>query len=510
MINGLPSTTYFASDFAQRDQHRMRKQAAWEYRRDIAERVRLVHEGHFGRYVAESLRATYHPDTFQAMRARIRTSNNVQRDIVAKLAVAWAEGATYKLVDASGNDYADPDGAFAAALAVGQFGALARQLDELTLLHSRAAVGPTVHTQKRTGLRAFSWAVHTPETFDLDTCDDSPGDYEALVTYGERDDHAGVRRRCKTTWASDTITEYVLGSQGRWEVASETANPYRCIPFVLFPAAPSSSDVWLPALGEMLSDVTIEVNCWETFLSYVGAGQVKFLGGEFKGFPPGQVLRHAGALDFGNAENVNVMDMQTDVARLRDVYVNQPRRQAATAVGLQPDAFEVSGSPESGEARKMRNWDRDRQAVFRRAALKQALVELFWMQQHVLAHQLARTQDEDGAPIPPIAGISATVPYDPATYDTKGLSLRIDVNEITYPELAAERAQAEDRDLALGITNPVEIYRRKNPDVSNEEARQQVLANKAITAALSDPSAMRRTAPALLRRLGGAGEPTGG
>lgn len=501
MLTGKPSALGFIeSDHAQRDQKAMRHQAHHEGLRDDAERVRHVQRGTYGRYVEEALKRAYHPDTFNAMRARLRLSNNVLKDIVSKLAVAWSEGASYALVQADGAPYDDADGAFAAFLQQAKLDQLVAHLDELTWLHPRVAVGPTVVEQERTGLRALRWAIHTPETFTLAEDDDAPGEWESLTTYGECDDERGVCRACKTTWTSDMVTTYVRRDT-RWEVLSQQENPYRTIPFVLFPASSSSESAWLPCVGPMLADVTIETACWETFLSYVGAGQVKVLAAELKGFPQGQVLRHAGAIDLGGSGAPSVLDFQSDINGLANVYIRRLRQQAAIAVGLGGDEFELSGQPPSGEALKMRYWARDRLALQKRASLKTALVELFWMSQHVLAYQLQATVDDDGNPAAPIAGITATVPYDPATFDTKGLRLAIDVNEITYPELAAERSQREDRDLELGLTNPVELYMRRNPDVSADEAKAAVLANKALTAALADGSALRRTAPGMLRAL---------
>lgn len=501
MITGKPTVGgYSASDFAQRDQKAMRHQAAHEDRRWDAERIRHVQHGSYGRYVEDALRKAYHPDTFNAMRARLRLSNNVLGDILSKLAVAWSEGATYKLVGADGAEYDDADGAFAAFLEQARLDQLAAHLDELTWLHRRIAVGPQVIDRDRTGLRALTWAIHTPETFDVLGCADAPGEWEALVTYGECEDERNVERKCKTVWTSDTVTTYIL-RDARWELRSQEDNPYRTIPFVLFPASSSSESVWMPSVGHMLADATIETACWETLLSYVGAGQVKVLAAELKGFPSGQVLRHAGAIDLGGAGPVSVLDFQTDIEKMASVYIARLRRQASIAVGLGGDEFDLSGQPPSGEAIKMRYWSRDRASLHKRASLKGAMIELFWLAQHVLAYQLTATVDDEGEPAAPITGITATVPYDPATYDTKGLRLAIDVNEIVYPELAAERAQREDRDLELGLTNPVELYLRRNPDASPDDARAAVLANKALTAALADGSAMRRTAPGMLRAL---------
>lgn len=495
MLNGLPSLAYSASDTAQRLMGGDRDEKARIDRADLARTVRRVYEGEHADLVEDALRARYHPDTFAALKVShgIQTWDNPMRDIVAKIATAWDEGATYRLVDSDGNDYEDADGVFAAQLEEMELDDLGRQMDTLTEMHTAIAVGPTVAPEERTGLRGFEWSVHSPETFNLVANPANPSDYIALQTFTAEVER-GVVRQLRTTWTSDRVIRHI-GRNGRWEALSDDENPYRTIPFVVVTRDHPIGGLWCSCPGAELAALTIDVCCWETVLGVQGSGQLKVLAGEFKDFPPGQALRHCGVIDVGNAGNVNVLDFQTDVAGFAQTYIERPRQRAAVGVDLEADEFQTSGQPPSGEALKMRYWRRDRRAARKRKFLKAALVELFWVAQHVLAYQINIAGEA------PIDGIKGLVPYDRETFDTLGYRFLVDVNDVTYPELAAERATREDRDLQMGLTNLVELYQQRNPDASPDEARRQVQQNLALNATLQALGAGRAPNASVLRAI---------
>jgi len=495
VFNGKPTVSgYKKSDEALSNLQHQILEKEFQGRVATACFVNDVYARHFHENVRELLKAQFNAETFEAMQLDIRTSINVLADVVNKLAVAWAEGATYALTDEAG-DYDDADGAFSSFLSVAGFDDLGRALDRKTELHPRIAVGPRVCMQERSGRRVFTWSVYDPSSFMLMPSEDNPSDFVELDTYGWTTVN-GVRRQSKVLWRSDVVCKMVLNQQQRWEILSEEENPYGVIPFVLFAGCNPVDELWPPCIGSEMADVTVSVCAAETMLANQSLSQIKVLAGEFKDFPRGQNARQCGLINVGDAQNLNLLDYQTNVPQFSDVFVQRPRRNALSSVDLPSDEFDATGMPPSGEALKMRYSNRDRRAVHKRPHLKKSMVELFWMSQHVLATKFNEA-DKDGV-VRQIEGITSLIPYDAATM-TSSLTFSIDVNEITYPELAAERAAAEDRDLSLGLTNLAELYMRRNPDATREQAMQAVVLNRALNVKIGDNATMRRIGPVSLR-----------
>src|SRR5690606_6597218 len=91
------------------------------------------------------------------------------------------------------------------------------------------------------------------------------------------------------------------------EIGPPMPNPHGRIPGQFWRQKKNTRGLWVDSYGSMLTDVAIAANCGETLVEYNSRSQVKFLGGEFKDFPPGQVLAQARAVTYGNAENINVL-----------------------------------------------------------------------------------------------------------------------------------------------------------------------------------------------------------
>ena len=465
--------SFAASAAALRSLHSQQPGADFHARKETALLVNAVQDGRFSAYVQANLASRYDAGTFARLKIShgIQTHNNIQVDVLDKACSAWSEGAQYQLVTPDGR-YSD-GGEFASALEVGNFDELMRTIDVLTELHPRIAVAPTVVEQERTGRRVFRWTIHDPSTFNVIPAKGNPCDFAGIETYDFEPDKQGVLRDVKTTWTVDKITKYRMAKLGKWELVSQDDNIYRAIPFVLFGRCSPSSSIWCNCPGPLLSAITIEANSWETFLSYIGSGQIKVIAGQFKEFPSGQALRHAGVLSLGDsAENIMPLDFQTNVDVFVATYITRLRQSAAVHMGLGGDEFAQGAQQPSGESLKMRYAERERRAQRKRPFLKDSLVELFWMQQHVLATQLQAG---------PIHGVKGTVPYDPAA-GTSAATLLVDVNETVYPELATEVAAHEDRELQLGLTNRPSLYKRRNPDATEEQARQAVQDNLLLEA----------------------------
>lgn len=443
---------------------------------DAAAKVDAVYGGTFEEYALETLRNRYHPETFAQLRVNhgVQTWNNVLRDLVTRLAVAWSEGATYYLTATDGSEYAGPE--FSDFLRQAEFTNLMKRMDVMTELHPRVLVGPDVVPNAQTGKRKLVWRVCAPGQFYAETVSGT-GVVREVAVYGEEERHGRIVRT-KREWSAEEVESYTE-QNGSWVLQAREDNPYRCIPFVLFGRDKPVSSLWCDVPGPALADVTIEVCAWETFLGYIGSGQIKVLSGELEQLPSGQSLHHAGVVSLGNAQNINMLDFQTDVERFVRVYINRMRDAAAISVGLDPQDYIIGADQPSAVSLDRRHWNRDKRARNKRSFLVSYLTELYWVTQQFLSVQMAMADSE------PIEGLAALPPYDAATGDTKGLSFSVDVNEIQYPESVDERAKREDRDLALGLTNRAEMYLQRNPDLTMQQAAEAVLRNAQVEARLA-------------------------
>ena len=405
-------------------------------RRDQAARVARVLSGEgMERDVTDALQVRYHPETFRQLKFNVgvQTHNRLAADIVSKIAVGWQEDAQYSLTGPDGESVEDP--AFPAFLTAMDVDNRMRAVEALVQVHPAVAVAPMAVTTN--GQRRFVLEVFTPAGFDLiPSLEDRTG-YAGVMLYGECVDNGRAMQR-RVTWTATTYQEEYSQDGGRWVVRAQGPNPYGLIPVVLFRRSAPVDSPWVDNFGTMLCEKTIEANCWETVLGFKGSSQIKVLAGQFAAFPPGQNLRDAGVINIADAENIQVLDFQTDVAGFANVMIERLRKQAAVSVGLGADEFEATGTPPSGESLKMRYWKRDQAALITRHHLVESLRQLYWVALTVAWHALQETGKDDGhgGVVPPLSNVAALPPYvhdQPDAY-----RIQVDPGGNRYPEPGTE------------------------------------------------------------------------
>lgn len=477
-----------------------------EARRQKARIIESVHNGS-GTYqlVLEKLRARYDTGKFKALQLDhgIATWNKIMQDILAKVNIEWDGGSVQKLDGPGGAKLADDEALrFANFIRVAQYDHLVmKPVSRWCWVHPAICVLPVVTWSPNIGMRKFHHILLTPEHFDLEVNPEDHTDWIALHVYGTRPPEKKGRPpiKTKTSWSSEEVVEYDLDEQsGEWKARGKPQpNPYGCVPAVIFYGDPSATGVWGHDFGEMLTDLSIEINAAETWLSFMQSLQIKVPMGQFKQFPTGQIYSHGQPVSMGDAESILEVDLQTDIARFREVYIRDPRRQAAITMGLNADEFEITGTPPSGEALKMRKHSVEQMAAARRRPLSEALKQLYWMGQRVLYFQMgfAETKGEHAGKVVPIQGFgdwpkqgdfvppapeSVLPPYDDTVHywTQQPFTFHVDVQETVYPELAVERETRQASARAAGFANRVEQFKEVNPDTD--------LDDKAIRAKIMD------------------------
>lgn len=463
--------------------------AAFQARREEAARIRRAMTGHCEQDVTAALQKRYHPETFLQLKFNhgVQTHNRLGSDVLSKLAVGWQQGASYSLIGPDNAPVEDP--AFPAFIKAMDVDNRMRAVEALVFQHRAVLVAPTVVHDDATGQRRFVLEVYTPEHFNLIPAHEDRTGYTAVVLYGQCY-HNGRAYERRVTWTHDEYTEEESADGQRWTVEDRGPNPYKIIPATVFRMSAPVDSPWVESFGEMLAEKTIEANCWETVLGFKGSSQIKVLAGQFTAFPPGQNLRDAGVVNIGDAENIQTLDFQTDLAGFARVMIDRLRQQAAVTVGLGADEFEQTGVPPSGEALKMRYWKRDQVALLVRHHLVESLRQLYWVALTVAWHELKAVgkTDTEGEVIPPISNLTALPPYLPDQPDA--YKIQVDPAEIAYPELAQEIQNRTDWMLQKGLTSRAELMQRENPDLDPAQAQAAVRANLLQEAEYSNPGRM--------------------
>lgn len=517
-----------------------------DHRRALARDVECIWHNEYERLVDKALADMYDPQTYADVKmssGMVSKRHNLLRDVIVKMATTWDGGsrqwlskredfdvAAARLVMASmmpADDgtpesvtraeywlreaiMADEDGdivspEFDAVMEAMDVENSMKRIDGLTLRHPRIARIPQIVFDPSIMMRRLTYTTLTPEHFSLGTADAAPAMVNEFIWFYTTEDDRGREVPMRRVWTSELVwTEKNTGRDGeeKWQHTSDPEpNMLRRIPASLFGNAVPGDSAWLDNDGEMLAENTIAINKAQTYLDLLMFIQTKVLAGEFKpgSWPVGQNIAPGTVVNFPvGAQSVQAVDLQTDVTRFRTEYIAAPRREVNAAVGLSPDEFEVR-APESGEAKKMRYWQRDRKAKTRLIPHRQGLADLYWLTCQVLWFALR----EQGAP--PILGFERglTPPYVPGVQPRQQpVVFRVDVQDFDYPELSTERQAREDRDMAQGLTSVIDLYKARNPEVTDDAtAEAQIIKNRQINKRLGmgRPSGMQN----LLTQQGG-------
>lgn len=440
--------------------------------------------------VTTTLLRRYHENTFRQLKfdQGVSTHNMLMRDTVEKIAVEWQNGAEYSLIDANGEEVEeDTLAAFVDAMCLDN---VILDVTKLIRIHRMIGVLPCAVLNEATGMRKFSLCIYTPENMTLIPSRHDRCGYAGVRLYGSFFEN-GKRCYHRIDWTVSQYAEFISRDGKRYTEVDRQENPYGCIPVQMFQMQRSHDSPWGTSYGPQLAEKTVEANCLETVLGFKGSSQVKVLGGNFNDWPPGQYLRDAGVVNYADAQNIQVLDFQTDLASFANVMIERLRRQAAIAVGLGADEFDQTGIPPSGEALKMRYWKRDQQAMIIRNHVVESVQKLYWIALQVAWVEQKRTGQDDGhgRTLPPVENLPSKLPpYVEKNPDA--FKFFCDPREVTYPELARERQAMVDWQLQKGLTSRAELMREQNPDLSEEQAEEQVRENLIAEADFNNPGRM--------------------
>jgi hypothetical protein len=350
-----------------------------------------------------------------------------------------------------------------------------------------------VYADERTGKRHLAVKVLTPDVFHYEPCKDNPSAYRGISLYGD-DVRGGEVIKTRVTWLRDAVLYWHRKRHDtRWTLDDRKENVYRAVP-----GAGIHYDVgylWSSHHGRELAESTIQANVAQSLANLNMPTQGKMLAGVFDRMAKHQKFRNAGFLDTGMAGggNQQLLDYQTDVEGFRKAFIDAERRMAAVLLGLPPDEFENTTIPPSGESVRLRYLGQQFQAETRRPALKAACEQLVWSALQIAFVEVERKAGPGEDPLPPLAGFPTIASLPPVIADTapedQPFRIRIDVQNLRWPETQAEREARINFETARGYTTDAHEYALLNPDAVN--AAEEVTKNKQAQALIDKASAPR-------------------
>jgi hypothetical protein len=282
------------------------------------------------------------------------------------------------------------------------------------------------------------------------------GEVESVAYFVEMTGKEGKTER----WAYWTDEEhyYIDKENGNEKIVKmegneEMVNPFGVLPFVFLHNGWRDESFWDAYTGDDLTGGTIDMAVHLTFLNHIIKTQSfkQLVGkGDNVGELLGQVLDPLSILTLtGQNTEIDVLDLQSNYEQLNKV-AKDLANDIAVAYGVSPNQFRMTGSASSGFALQMENLKMDRFTVEQQQDFKMYEKELFGLLKMVSEYYGKSMGDGD---------------------------MTIDFVEPNYPASQSEQLDIDVKAIDIGLTKPIDILMRNNPDLTEEDAKVMVAMN---------------------------------
>ncbi len=316
--------------------------------------------------------------------------------------------------------------------------------------------------------------LYTPATADVIV---SPTDRtRALAWYTWRDEpktsvvgnvlellgKAPELRRVFHVWTPATY--FQVDEKGK-EVRPPKPNPLGRLPVVALKLGlPADGSYYLDGVGGDLYDATIEICAMRTIQNRAFRDTFKQLaigGGKQEDVPDGQVMGNpALPIWLGEDATADVLDFEPALASM-SATITEREQGIATKYGISPDAWRMSGSVQSGFAKRLDKSEVLKQNRGHRKYLAAAEQDLYRLCALV-------SKQEGTSGIPNVGMLDPEVP------------MVVDFAEPRFDEEPDKQASADARQVELGVTSILDLVMRENPDLTEEEAIRLLARNRAV------------------------------
>lgn len=244
----------------------------------------------------------------------------------------------------------------------------------------------------------------------------------------------------------DATKEYMDGNE-------DGLNPYGVLPFIFFQNGFRDSSFWDMHSGNDLIEVTLDVAVYNTFKNYMIKWQSFkqiVVQGTNVGAIKGQILDPSQALTVeGDDVKLDVLDLQANIKELRETIESQATN-VAINYSISPSQFRMSGQVSSGFSLQMENSGLDEFTKEQQSDFIQYEKELYKL--------LVTVGNVEGANF------------------SESAEFNVSFNDITYAESPETTANTREKNINLGLTNPIEIIQNKY-NITEEEAKAKYEEN---------------------------------
>lgn len=262
-------------------------------------------------------------------------------------------------------------------------------------------------------------------------------------------------------WAYWSATEHyykIKDSDGSFQIVAlegneEMVNPYGVLPFIFMQNGFRDNTFWDTYSGNDMVEVTLDMAVYRTMLNHTQKWQSfkqMYITGTNVGAINGQILDPSQALTIeGDDTSIGLLDLQADIKTLSE-SIDARSTNVAMNYNIAPSQFRMSGQVASGFALQMENaaldeYTRDQQADF--LDYEKELYNL-----------LVIIGNENGNSF------------------SEGAEYNVKFNDITYSESPQDRVATQEKRIALGLTNPIEIIQTEK-DIDTETAEADYAEN---------------------------------
>ena len=265
-------------------------------------------------------------------------------------------------------------------------------------------------------------------------------------------------------WAfwSDTEHYYKIYSKGSDDFTKEYPkgneagiNPFNELPFLIMQKGFRDGEFWDINKGDDLVEMTLDNSIYKTFKNYMikwqSFKQVVVTGNNI-GAISGQILDPQKALTIeGEGASLSVLDLQANIKELDETLDNNSNN-VAINYNISPNQFRMTGAVSSGYALKMEN---------------KSLDEFTTEQQK----DFVKYEKRAISLIAKAFEIFANIKYPS--------DVVVEFNEPYYAESKTEQLASYEKEIELGLNNPIQIL-QNTKDIDENEAKKMYSENVEI------------------------------
>lgn len=522
-------------DTSLRDFHRVNEAMQWPQsggRAFDSDRALKMYRNDFQDQVLGALSSMFAKESFEAMKLYVHSSTNILERVVRETCRLYQEPATRYLrgmeTDRAGRrrsatgriselmslddlqlmqEDVGPDSETAVSeapeakkagklpfenyLRVADPDALMSEVQRLWTFQPVVWVMPLVR-ERRDGSMKLVFDVYTPSVADVEFDPSDPTEPVNFITWRDEvveSKTSGLTKRSKERvyyeWTFDTFAKYDRDHQ----LLDEQPNLLGRLPIVACRGGMAVDGYFLEGVGDDLYEATLEISVLRTLESkaFLWASFKQLaLHGRLENIPPEQVMGNpAHPIYLGeSADKAEVLNFAPDLAQLRE-SITQRIQDIATKYGISPASWTMSERAQSGFSKKMDQATIIRNNREQRKWAAKAESEIYKLTALTLQHH----------PVDEIGKLDPDAEYVVDFVDPK------------FEEEPIVQARADALDLKLNKVSILDLVLRDNPDLTDEEAVQQIALNRAINERFLTAN---ESSLLDLLALDGKGQPQGG